>query len=253
MKQLLLILALVPLIAMAQNEQPPIFMNLMMTPQPDKIDAFEAGLAAHNKKYHAEGASTVSVFWVASGKNSGKYIWSLGPTAWAAIDDANNYDAAHTSDWNTNVAANALPEMETNYWENDLAHSNFTKDFSLKNLSIFMVDIKRFKQMEFGSILDRVFKVYKTKDPDHQWGVYYNEMPNMDGQDFVWVDFFEKSSWMGREDKFPQWYEEVHGAGSFAGFLKDVEAATNGDMGELWIYRKDLSGSTGEVQAVGGQ
>ncbi len=253
MKRLLLILALVPLIAMAQNEQPPIFMNVMMTPQPDKIDAFEAGLAAHNKKYHADGAGTVSVFWVASGKNSGKYIWSMGPTAWVAMDEVNNYDDAHTSDWNTNVAANALPEMETTYWKNDPAHSNFSKDFDLKNLSIFMVDIKRFKQMEFNSILDRVYEVFKTKDPDQQWGAYYNELPNMDGQDFVWVDFFEKSAWMGQEDKFPQWYEEVHGAGSFANFLKDVEAATNGDMGELWIYRKDLSGSSGEVMARGDQ
>lgn len=247
MKRLLVILTMVPLIAMAQEMQAPIFMNVMMTPHPEKIEAFEAGMAAHNKKYHADGAGTVSVFWVASGKNSGKYIWSMGPTAWSAMDDVSSYDDAHTSDWNTNVAANALPEMETTYWKNDLGHSNFSKDFTLKNLSIFMVDIKRFKDMEFNSILDRVYKVFKTKEPDQPWGVYFNEMPNMDGQDFVWVDFFDKSEWMGREDKFAQWFEEVHGAGSFANFLKDVEAATNGDTGELWVYRKDLSGSTGEV------
>lgn len=253
MKRLLIILALLPLVTMAQEMQAPIFMNLMMTPHPERIDAFEAGLAAHNKKYHADGAGTVSVFWVASGKNSGKYIWSMGPTTWAAMDDVSNYDDAHTMDWNTNVAANALAEMETTYWKNDVAHSNFSKDFNLKNLSIFMVDIKRFKGMEFNSILDRVFKVFKTKDPDQQWGAYYNEMPNMDGHDFVWVDFFDNAAWMGREDKFPQWYEEVHGSGSFVGFLKDVEAVTNGDMGELWIYRKDLSGSSGEVTPRGGQ
>ncbi len=253
MKRLLVILTMVPLIAMAQEMQGPIFMNIMMTPHPEKIGAFEAGLAAHNKKYHANGAGTVSVFWVASGKNSGKYIWSMGPTAWTALDDVSNYDDVHTADWNNNVAANALPEMETNYWKNDLAHSNFSKDFNLKNLSIFMVDIKRFKQMEFNSILDKVYKVFKTKDPDQQWGAYYNELPNMEGKDFVWVDFFDSSSWMGQEDKFPQWYEEVHGAGSFASFLKDVDAATNGDLGELWIFRKDLSGSSGEVAPRGDQ
>jgi hypothetical protein len=73
----------------------------------------------------------------------------------------------------------------------------------------------------------------------------------MDGQDFVWVDFFDKSAWMGEEDKFMEWFEEVHGAGSFSDFLKDVEAATNGDRGELWIYRGDLSGSSGEVKTRG--
>lgn len=252
MKRLLLTLVLVPIVMMGQQtEQPPIFMNVMMTPHPEKIEAFEAGMAAHNKKYHANNPGSVSVFWVASGENSGKYVWSMGPTSWAAMDDVSNYDDAHTKDWNTNVAANALAKMETTYWKNDLKHSNFSKDFNLKNLSIFMVDVKRFKQMEFASILDRVQKVFKTKDPDHQWGSYFNELPNMDGQDFVWVDFFDKSAWMGEEDKFMEWFEEVHGAGSFSNFLKDVEAATNGDRGELWIYRGDLSGSSGEVKTRG--
>lgn len=254
MKKLLYSVVLLPLIVLAQeSQQAPIFMNVMMTPHPEKIGAFEAGVAAHNKKFHTEGASQISVYWIASGKNSGKYVWSMGPTVWAAMDEANNYGEAHTKDWNANVAANALPEMETTYWKSDLAHSNFSKDFELKNLSIFMVDVKRFKRLEFESILDRVNKVFKTKDPDHQWGSYFNELPDMDGQDYVWVDFFDKSAWMGREDKFPKWFEEVHGAGSFQTFLKDVEAATNGDRGELWVYRKDLSSSDGQVQAVPGQ
>ncbi|MGB5822319.1 MAG: hypothetical protein WBG90_22745 [Saonia sp.] len=254
MKRVLLILLLVPFLIHAQEgRQAPIFMNVMLTAHPTKITEFEAGVAAHNKKFHAEGASSVSVFWIASGKNSGKYIWSMGPTAWAAMDEANNPDEAHATDWNTNVAPYALAEMETTFWKSDIKHSNFTKDFTLKNLSIFMLDMKRFKQMEFMAVLDKVYQVFKTKDPDHQWGVYFNELANSDGQDMVWVDFFEKSAWMGREDKFPQWFEEVHGAGSFMQFLKEFEAATDGDTQELWTFREDLSGASGAVQAVQGQ
>ncbi|RDY61174.1 hypothetical protein [Flagellimonas nanhaiensis] len=249
MKKALLILLLLPLLIMGQETpQAPIFMNVMLTPHPQKIEAFEAGVAAHNKKYHTEGAGQVSVFWVASGKNSGKYIWSMGPTAWAALDAVNNYDEAHTNDWNTNVAANALPEMETTYWKNHPPLSNFSKNFGLKNLSIFMIDIKRFKEMEFMEVLDRVYKVFHTKDPEHQWGVYFNELSNNEGQDFVWVDFFDKTAWMGREDKFVQWYEEVHGSGSFPAFLKDFESVTNSNNEELWVFRKDLSGASGDVQ-----
>ncbi|WP_262420343.1 hypothetical protein [Flagellimonas meishanensis] len=248
MKKVLITLSLIPFLMWGQeSQQAPIFMNVMMTPHPEKIAAFEMGIAEHNKTYHGPGASQVSVFWVTSGKNSGKYIWSLGPTAWAAMDEANNYDEAHTKHWNEKVAANALPEMETTYWKNSLKYSNFTKDFSLKNLSIFMIDVKRFKYREMMSVLDRVHKVFKTKDPDHQWGVYFNELNNMDGQDMVWVDFFDQSAWMGRDDMFPQWYEEVHGAGSFPEFLKDLDDTTHGDSAELWVFRKDLSGATGDV------
>ncbi|WP_437394984.1 hypothetical protein [Flagellimonas lutimaris] len=249
MKNLLLIALLLPFLMGAQeNQQAPMFMNVIMTPHPERIDAFEAGVAAHNKKYHTQGTQQVGMFWIASGKNSGKYVWSLGPTTWDAMDESNNYNEEHTKDWNNNVAANALPEMETTYWKNDPSHSNFTKNFELKNLSIFMLDIKRFKYQEFSAVLDKVYKVFKTKDSDQQWGVYFNELANTGEGDFVWVDFFDKSAWMGQEDKFPQWFEEVHGAGSFASFLKDFEATTNGEMQEIWIYREDLSSRDNAVQ-----
>ena len=251
MKKVLIAFLVMPILLWSQERPPePLFMNVMMTPHPEKIEAFEAGIAEHNKTFHGPGASQVSVFWVASGKNSGKYIWSLGPTAWEAMDEANNYDEAHTKHWNEKVAANALPEMETTYWKGSAKYTHFTKNFSLKNLSVFMMDIKRFKNMEMTSIMDRVHKVFAEKDPDRQWGVYFNQLNNMDEPDMVWVDFFDKSAWMGRENKFPQWFEEVHGEGSFPGFLKDVEAATNGDREELWIFRKDLSGATGDVEVA---
>ncbi len=251
MRRTLLILLLVPFVITAQDRpQEPVFMNVMLTPHSAKITEFEAGIAAHNKKYHADGPATVSVFWIASGKNSGKYIWSMGPTSWAAFDEANNPDEAHTADWNTNVAPYAEAVMETTYWKNDMKHSNFSKDFALKNLAVFVIDVKRFKQMEFMTVLDKVQKVYKEKDPDHQWGSYMNELANNDGQDYVWVDFFEKSAWKGEANTFPQWFEEVHGAGSFPGFLKEVEACTNGEYEELWMFRPDLSGADGKVEAV---
>ncbi len=256
MKRTLLILLLAPWVLLAQEGlQEPVFMNVMLTPNPAKISEFEAGLAAHNKKFHAEGSGTVNVFWIASGKNSGKYIWSMGPTSWAAFDETNTPDSEHTTDWNTNVAPYAEATMETTYWKNDLKHSNFSRDFTLKNLAIFIIDMKRFKQLEFEAVLDKVQEVYKAKDPDHQWGSYFNEMPNNEGQDYVWVDFFDSSAWMGKPDNFPQWFEEVHGEGSFAKFLKEVDACTHGESSELWMFREDLSGGDGNVQALvaGGQ
>ena len=113
-----------------------------------------------------------------------------------------------------------------------------------------MVDFKRFNYPEMISILERVTKVNMEKNPDETYGVYTNEMPDTaDGRDMAFVNFFSNSGWMGREDTFPKKFEEVHGEGSFTKFLKDVEAATNGDRVELWSYRDDLSGLSATVNA----
>ncbi|WP_343485909.1 hypothetical protein [Allomuricauda sp. d1] len=254
MKKVLITLLLIPFLMSAQESQPePVFMNVMITPNPAKITEFETGLAAHNKKYHAEGANAVRVYWIASGENSGKYIWSMGPTGWAAFDESTNPSGDHAKDWNTNVAPFAEAEMETTFWEGDAAHSNFTKDFELKNLAVFYLDMKRFQQQKFIGVLDKVNKVFKTKDADEQWGVYWNKLNNNNGQDMVWINFFDSMAWMGEEDKFPQWFEEVYGEGTFMDFLKEFEASTNGDWQELWAYRGDLSGLSGQVQITSGQ
>lgn len=254
MKKVIITLLLIPFLLSAQENQPePIFMNVLLTPNPEKITEFEAGLAAHNKKFHASGSNAVRVYWVASGKNSGKYIWSMGPTAWSAFDEAGNPDAAHMTDWNTKVAPYAEATMETTYWKGDSAHSNFTADFEIKNMAVFYLDMKRFKQMQFMGVLDKVTKVFKAKDADRQWGVYFNQLSNRDGQDMVWVDFFDSMSWMGKDDEFPKWYEEVHGEGTFMEFLKEFEASTHGDYQELWTFRSDLSGLSGQVELTSGQ
>lgn len=254
LKNFLLTLLLVPFLLSAQEARDyGVFTNLMLTAHPKKIAEFEAGIAAHNKKFHSEGAYAANVFFVMSGKNFGKYIWSMGPIPWSAMDDAPQNENGHNDDWNANVAAHALSESPVTYWKFDTKRSNFTKDFKLKNMAVFMLDIKRFKGRDFMGVLDKVTKVFKTKDPDEQWGVYFNELSNMDGQDMAWVNFFDSSSWMSEEDKFPQWYEEVHGEGTFMEFLKEFGDTTNGDSQELWAFRPDLSGSDGSVQSAARQ
>ena len=251
MRRTLLILLLAPLVLLAQEApQEPVFMNVMLTPHPAKITEFEAGLAAHNKKFHTEGPSMVRVFWIASGKNSGKYIWSMGPTSWAAFDEVNNPDSAHMTDWNTNVAPYAEATMETTYWKGSAKHSNFTTDFELKNLGVFYLDMKRLKEPMFMAVMDKVTKVFKEKEAEEQWGVYFNELHTPEHQDMAWINFFDSMAWMGKENKFPQWYEEVHGEGTFMDFMKEFEESTNGNYTELWMFRGDLSGADGKVQAV---
>ena len=250
MKKLMCILLLLPLLALAQTNEALVIENVMLTVNPEKIAEFEAGLAAHNKKFHTDGPYGARVYNILNGKNAGKYMLIMGPLPWSAMDGRPS-SQEHTDDNNKNISKYLTPDVEVNYMKMHTDLSNFSKDFEINKVSVFMIDVKRFKQSEFiEKVLKKVAKVYKEKMPDQIYGVYSNEMNNMDGMDFAWVDFFDNSSWLGREDKFVQNFEEVHGTGSFVKFLADVEATTNGDRTEIWVLRKDLSGANAKVIAA---
>jgi len=252
-KVVLSVVLFVPLMILSQTPEM-VFSQVMLTPKADKIADFEAGLAAHNKKYHATEATQANVYWIANGKNSGKYIWSAGPMPWTAMDTEHPDKTSHDGDWNKNVALYTKGNEEAFMFRADFANSNFSKDFTQKNLTVFMIDIKRFKNMQFMEGLKKVLKVYAEKMPERQFGVYHNAMPVNDDRkfqrDFGWVDFFDSMGRFDEGDMFPQYFEEVHGAGSFLAFLAEFEDTTNGDMTELWNFRADLSGTDGKVSAI---
>lgn len=254
MKKLLYTLMLLPFLVVAQNAQEGLIIeNVMFAPIPGKTAQFEAGIAAHNKKFHADGPYGVRIYTILNGKNAGKYMNIMGPLSWSAMDNRPS-SKAHTDDMNKNVNPYLMADVEVNYFKMNPELSNFSKDFEINKVSVFMVDIKRFKQMDFmEKVVKKVVKMYKEKMPDQLYGVYSNELDNMDGMDFGWVEFFDKSSWMGKDDKFPQYFEEVHGAGSFTDFLADLEATTDGERTEIWALRKDLSGPNAKILAANPQ
>ena len=253
-KVVLSILFCLPFALFAQETPDLVFSQVMLTPKPDKIVEFEAGLSAHNKKFHSQEAQQANVYWIANGKNSGKYIWSAGPMPWAAMDADHPAGAEHDGDWNKNIAPFTKGNDEAFFFRADLANSNFSKDFTIKNMSVFMIDVKRFKNMEFMAELEKVRKVYAEKMPEKIFGIYHNSMPVNDDRkfqrDFGWVEFFDSMSVMNEDDKFPQYFEEVHGEGSFTKFLETFSEVTNGDMTELWTFRADLSGTDGKILAA---
>ena len=250
MKRLLITIVLIPLMMVSQTNESLVIENIMLTVKPDKIAEFEAGIAAHNKKFHATGPFGARVYNIDNGKNAGKYMLIMGPLQWSALDGRPS-SKEHSEDNNKNINQYLESSVEVNYMKMHPDLSNFSKDFEINKVSVFMIDIKRFKDMDFmEKVVNKVVKMYKEKMPDQIYGIYTNEMPNMDGMDFAWVDFFDNSSWMAKDDTFMQDFEDVHGAGSFQQFIKDVEATTDGDKGEIWSLRKDLSGPDAKVIAL---
>ncbi len=251
MKKVMFVLLIWSGLTLSLNAQESaVFENVMLTVNPEKIAEFEAGIATHNKRFHGDGPYGARVYNIVNGKNSGKYMLVMGPLPWSEMDNRPK-GQDHIDDNNMNVNRYLESDVDVNYMKLHPELSNFSKDFEINKLSVFMIDVKRFKQQDFiEKVLTKVAKVYKEKMPDQIFGVYSNEMNNMEGMDFGWVDFFDNSSWMSKEDKFAEYFKEVHGPGSFETFMADVEATTDGDRTEIWELRKDLSGTSAKVKAA---
>ena len=252
MKKLIFCLLFLPGLVLAQDNPTVVIENVMLTVNPAHITKFEAGMAAHNKKFHADATYGARVYWISNGVNAGKYMWNMGPIPWAAFDNRPAQEG-HDEDWNKSVLPYVEADSEVNYWRFHPDRSNFSRDFDLKNLLVFVVDVKRFRDMEFWNAVEKMQKVYVEKRPDPIYGMYTNEMANMEGNDFAWVEFFDSSSWMGQPDTIWQDYEAVHGAGSSMEFMKAIEGSTDGERHELWVYREDLSGLSARVESASRQ
>ncbi len=251
MKKLGFLLMLIPALMLSQeNKEYAVFENGLITANPTKIKQFEAGIAAHNKKYHAQGIYGARMYSISNGPNVGKYIWAMGPLPWSAFDNRPALKG-HDDDWNSNVAPYMLADGDQTYWKFEADLSNFPNDFKVNKLLVDMYDIKRFQNGKVKKLLKKVEKVMKSKYPETTYGMYMNELPSTkDGRDLAMVWFFEKSAWMGNDPKFAKNYEEVHGDGSFTHFLDDWLEVTNGSESEIWVYRQDLSGLGPEVNAA---
>ncbi|MEJ1221438.1 hypothetical protein [Sediminicola sp. 1XM1-17] len=251
MRKLIFTMLLIPLLVVSQSTMEyPVIENGMITANPTKVKEFEKGMAAHNKKYHAEGAYGARVYWISNGTNVGKYMWVMGPLTWSAMDTRPAKEG-HDEDWNTNILPYTMAEGDQTYWRFHPALSNFPKDFNLKYLRVMMLDMASFKEQQFLEQLDKVAAVMKAKYPNEPYGMYTNEMPNSkDGRDFAFVDFFDKMSFLGREDTFPKDFAAVHGEGSWESFLNVMAETTNGMQSELWMFREDLSGLGPKVIAM---
>lgn len=244
---------LLPLLAVSQtNSEYGVFETANLVPNPAQITQFEKGLAEHNKKFHGEGPYGVRVYWVANGPNTGSYHWSMGPFPWSSLDSRPEQKDGHDKDWNTNVAPyTTTGSGAQSYWRSHPELSRFPKDFTIKNMAVDYWDIKRGKYEEAIKLVEKINKVYAEKSPNDIYGIYTNEfMSTKEGRDLAVISFFDKSAWLGQDNGIAKKYNEVHGAGSWDQFLKDWMEVTNGGETEIWIFRPDLSGISGDVKGA---
>ncbi|MEO5788471.1 MAG: hypothetical protein ACOH2D_10030 [Gelidibacter sp.] len=252
MKKLLILAFLLPLMAIGQNtEEYSVFETAILSPNPAQVSQFEKGLTSHNKKYHGEGLYGTRVYWISNGPNTGSYAWVMGPFPWSAIDYRPTTENGHDIDWDNNV----MPYVTAgsggqSYWKFNSEVSRFSKDFTIKNMLVDYYDVKRGKMKDAMKLIEKINKAYAEKLPNETYGIYTNEFGSTkEGRDIAVISFFDKSSWIGQNNEMDKKYDEVYGKGSWDQFLKDWYDVTVGAESELWIFRPDLSGISGEVKA----
>ena len=108
MRKLMCTLLLLPLMAMTQTNEALVIENVMLTVNPEKIMEFEAGIAAHNNQFHADGPYGARVYNILNGKNAGKYMLIMGPLPWSAMDGRPS-SQEHTDDNNKNISKYLTP------------------------------------------------------------------------------------------------------------------------------------------------
>ena len=115
-------------------------------------------------------------------------------------------------------------------------------------------DIKRGKYKEAMKLVEKINKVYAQKSPDEVYGIYTNEFSSTkEGRDLAVISFFNKSAWLGEDHGIDQKYNDMYGTGSWDQFLTDWMEVTNGGETEIWIFRPELSGISGDVKVTAGK
>jgi len=216
----------------------------LLQPKLDKVETFEKNLAEHNKKFHNEGNKKVSVWYIMSGSNSGKYMTAMGPLTFTDFDSF-QHSKAHDDDWNNNVLPYVKTESDFEFWRLRDEYS-YVPEGSMTGKEIFRVhDIKPFQYYRFKALMEKIDRVHEEQGGDNYFLVYTSEFESNSHRD-VAVSFGLKTwSELDNNSKFSEKYEKVFGDGSWRLFLEEYRACVESYEEELSVYRTDLSG-TGE-------
>jgi hypothetical protein len=201
------------------------FEVIYLTPKLDKADLFRKGLTAHNKKYHATAPYKASVSSIITGPNSGGYVWVMGPLTWTQLDGApGSGPGEHMTDWEKNINPYCESVGELMYWRAaaDLSYqaegsSGFHKS-RMRASCVYPGQMDRFLEQ-----MKKVVEVFKQKKYPASFSVAVREglsaapRPNV----VSFVDFDKYAFW--DSNTFTKDYEEVHGPGSWARFLEEID------------------------------
>ena len=216
--------------------------TMYIKPKFSKIKEFNEALATHNKKFHAEGPNAVAIQKVVNGSRAGQLVWVMGPLTFTDLD-LRPSDEAHLDDWNA-VMPFIDEVTEVEYWrmDPDLSYTpegwNYTPKIHIRSWQL-----KHGKSEEFLGIMKKIVEVFRTKEYDNSWHVYWNYFQTGNGRDIAGVFGFDKWAFYDEDPVFFKDFENIHGEGSWEETYEIMTQVTVEMTEELREVIPELSGS----------
>ena len=227
---------------MAQESGTHMYETIYLTPIPAKITELNAGLTAHNKKYHGEGDHSAFVQYVITGRKTGDYVWAMGPGNFTRLD-SRPAEGGHDEDWNKNVMPYISEQSNAEYWvRDDKAHYS-PENFSSDKIRIRAHKVKTGKGQRYREMFNKIVDVYRTKKYDRSVSLYWNQFPTAYGRNAVTINGFNNWSMFDEDNDFVADFNSVHGEGTFAKWLEEWRSLIEWTDNEVRQNMPALSGT----------
>jgi hypothetical protein len=236
MRKFFFLFMLVPLLGTGQTKN--VMNSFRVFPKPEKNAEFEAGLTAHAKAYHT-GNWKWRVFEIQTGPDAGGFHITEGPLSWGEFDSRGDLGAAHTADWNKNVApyttsqgtqsyatynADMSTVQLTDYSDKIIINHMFPKPGMLNGVSGLIK--KQKKVWEAGKESVAVYSAAFSGPP--QYTVVTRLKDGLKELD----ESYRKP--------FPERFNELYGEGAWNYWLDDYAKYVESRWSELLFLRNDL-------------
>ena len=236
MKKVFFLLLLAPLFGISQTKN--VLNSFRVFPKPDKNAQFEKGLAAHAQKYH-KGNWKWRVFEIQTGPDAGGFHITEGPLSWDEFDGRGDLGAAHTADWNMNVAPYTTGMGTQSY-------SSYNADLSTVQLTDYSDKIIINHMFPKPGMVNGVIDLIKRQKPiwasgNESVAVY---TAAFSGPPQYTIVTRLKAGLKELDDSyrkpFSERYNAANGAGSWDKWLEDYAKYVENRWSEMLFLRKDL-------------
>ncbi|MCH8233901.1 MAG: hypothetical protein IIB82_14840 [Bacteroidetes bacterium] len=210
----------------AQDQATYMYETIYLTPIPGKITELNAGLAAHNKKYHGEGDYAAFVQSVLTGKRTGNYVWAMGPGNFARLDSRPAQEGGHDDDWNKNVMSYISGMSNAEYWVRDDDAFYSPEEYSGDKIRVRFYKVKRGQNEKFGDMFDKILQVYREKGYNRPVSLYWNSFPTAHGRNAATVTGIPNWALFDQENTLVADFESINGEDSWAKWIEEWQSIT---------------------------
>ncbi len=189
--------------------------------KPGEREAFEKGLAEHNKKFHNQDPFKTAIFNVVTGPHSGLYDLEMGPMTFTQMENRPSSDE-HDAHWKKVMEHGELVG-ETVYWRAD-------KDIEYKpeNSKEFATYRWRYVTLlpgggdRFEALMKDVLEVIEAKGYDASFNMYWR-FGSSQGPHVVTELGMKSMAWFDQPMTFTKDFDEIHGEGAYDRYVEDLD------------------------------